>query len=267
MEHVAGTVPRVGIVGTGLTGSLAASRIAAAGFSLSVFDRRREALRAFADRCAIASSARAVAEGCDVIGVCVDDDEQVVDVVSGVDGLLAGAAPGATISVHSTIHPATCEVLARVAATQGVKLVDAPIVAEVDGSGCARTSLAVGGDAVSLVGCSSVFRAIADRVVYFGRIGSGMSAALLSNMLSTAEVALRHDAMALATELGLDEETMASLVSRVPVDAQSQHLQKAVGIGRRVVREFEADDSQLSSAAARGLVALAAPDAPSSSTR
>ena len=60
-----------------------------------------------------------------MIGVCVRDDADVRAVCAGDDGLLAGAAAGSVIAIHSTILPSTVRELGAVAAQRGVGVLDA----------------------------------------------------------------------------------------------------------------------------------------------
>jgi 3-hydroxyisobutyrate dehydrogenase-like beta-hydroxyacid dehydrogenase len=83
---------RAGFIGLGNIGKPMAKRLVAAGLPTTVHDVARSAV----DELMVAgargaSSARAVAEAADVVGVCVRDDADVNTVVHGADGILAGA--------------------------------------------------------------------------------------------------------------------------------------------------------------------------------
>ncbi|HEX5586471.1 MAG TPA: NAD(P)-binding domain-containing protein, partial [Acidimicrobiia bacterium] len=250
-EHALSAPPRVGIVGVGALGAAVARRVADAGLPLAVFDSRAGALEEFVDVATLTLSARELAATSDIVGICVCDDEQVLDVVAGFDGLLDGARPGTVICVHGTMHPATCDVLARVAARHGVDLVDAPVM--VDSRVVEPTyTVAVGGSSETFEQCSAFFRAFAHDVVPTGPVGSAMTAALVHAMSTAAHQALDHDAARVAAALGLDDAVTEGLFGAgVPVGRDPQ-TQKDVGIARRVVGEQEPSDSLLSLAAARG---------------
>src|SRR4029450_12935268 len=89
-----------------------ARRRVAGGLETTVFDVMEAPLEELAREGAKAArSPRELAVRADVIGVCVRDDADVRAVLGGEDGLLAGAAPGSVIALHSTILPSTvCEV-------------------------------------------------------------------------------------------------------------------------------------------------------------
>ena len=103
-----------------------AARLCAGGLPTTVHDLAPDAVAALvAAGAARAGSARAVGAAADVIGVCVRDDADVMAVVLGPDGLLAGARPGTVIAIHSTILPRTVRELAATAGEHGVAVVDA----------------------------------------------------------------------------------------------------------------------------------------------
>jgi 3-hydroxyisobutyrate dehydrogenase-like beta-hydroxyacid dehydrogenase len=90
--------------------------------------RRSATLLPFADTPAKrAASPADLAADSDLVCVCVVDDADVEEVVTGAHGVLAGLRRGGVIAVHSTVHPDTCHRLADRARTHGVALVDAPV--------------------------------------------------------------------------------------------------------------------------------------------
>lgn len=119
---------KVGFIGLGTQGKYLAVNLAEAGHDLMVHDLRREPLEALAAVGArVARSAKEVGAHAEVVEICVLNDAQVEEVVAGPEGVLAGAAAGTIIAVHSTIEPATIARLAALAATREVELIDVPV--------------------------------------------------------------------------------------------------------------------------------------------
>ena len=94
-----------GFIGLGNIGRPMAARLADWPGGLWVYDVD-PAATAVLERAGahVAPSPRDVAAHAGVISVMVRDDEQVRSVITGPDGVLAGAAPGTVIAVHSTIR-------------------------------------------------------------------------------------------------------------------------------------------------------------------
>ena len=108
----AGQVGPVGFIGLGAIGAPIARHLLGRPGGLVVCDVSSEAVAPFVDEgAAAATSPREVGERCSVVSVMVRDDDQVRSVVTGPDGIAAGAAPGTVIAIHSTIRPETALVM------------------------------------------------------------------------------------------------------------------------------------------------------------
>jgi 3-hydroxyisobutyrate dehydrogenase len=119
---------RVGLIGLGVLGQPLVTRLVSAGLVPAVFDIDPTAVRrAAANGGAPSGSAAEVAQRSDVSLVCVRTDVECREVVSGPNGLLAGASAGDRIILLATVHPDTATDLATVAAGHGVPVLDAPL--------------------------------------------------------------------------------------------------------------------------------------------
>src|SRR5277367_1352945 len=108
---------KAGFIGLGQQGKHLAINLAQAGHDLMVYDVRREPLEELARAGAtIADSPKAIGRHAEVTSICVLDDAQLDDVVLGPEGVLAAAAPGSVIVVHSTVEPSSIEKIAAAAA-------------------------------------------------------------------------------------------------------------------------------------------------------
>jgi 3-hydroxyisobutyrate dehydrogenase-like beta-hydroxyacid dehydrogenase len=184
-------------------------KLPAAGLETTVFDIAAEPVKELvAGGAKAASSAREVAAASDVVGVCVQTDEQVRSVVLGEDGLLAGAKPGLAIAIHSTVSPATVQFLSELAAKQGVVVLDASV------SGNTRAAdpmfkLFVGGEAEQVAKIRPYLEAIAaDRVIHAGALGRGSTAKICLNLITYLQWTAAFEANLLARAAGLSQEML-----------------------------------------------------------
>jgi 3-hydroxyisobutyrate dehydrogenase len=176
---------RAGFVGLGSIGRPMARRLCSGGLATTVFDLVPSAVdELVAAGAARADSARAVAAAADVIGVCVRDDADVQAVVLGDDGLLAGAAPGTVIAIHSTILPRTVRELGATAAARRVSVVDACVTGGPMGAEQGRLTYMVGGDAADVERCRPVFATAARAIVHTGVLGTGAATKLCNNLMT-----------------------------------------------------------------------------------
>ena len=97
-------------------GAPMARNIARAGFDLTVFDLREEALASLeAVGARRAGSVAALAASVDVVGTCVLYDAQVREIFLADDGIIANARPGLVALIHSTVYPSTVVEIANAA--------------------------------------------------------------------------------------------------------------------------------------------------------
>lgn len=181
-----------------------ARRLCAGGLPTTVYDLVPAAVdELVAAGAARADSARAVAAASDVVGVCVRDDADVTAVVLGDDGLLAGAASGLVIAIHSTILPRTVRELGAAAAERGVSVVDACVTGGPTGAEQGRLTYMVGGEAADLERCRPVFATAARAIVHTGPLGTGAATKLCNNLMTYLGFLAAFEATTLAREAGL----------------------------------------------------------------
>lgn len=193
--------PRIGFIGLGRMGQPMCSHILQAGFPLTVFDLKADAMQAVVALGAKpAASASELARASDIILVMVDDDAQVRRVVN---DALPGAAPGAVIAVCSSIHPDTCRDLARECAKRGVGFVDAPVARGQRGAQAAELTVFAGGAAADIEKCRPVFAAYARAILYMGEVGAGQVTKTCNNLMHWAEIVACHETLTLGARLGI----------------------------------------------------------------
>ncbi|MDP2626992.1 MAG: NAD(P)-binding domain-containing protein [Candidatus Rokubacteria bacterium] len=119
--------PRVGLIGLGGMGRGIAQNLLKNDYPAAVLDIRPEPVRDSAAQGAIpcASSAEVGAHS-DIVMLIPFSYTDVRSILLE-DGLLAALAPGSTIVVMATVGPAEAREVARLAAEQGVRTLDAPV--------------------------------------------------------------------------------------------------------------------------------------------
>ena len=204
---------KIGFIGLGTQGKYLAVNLAQAGHDLMVHDLRREPLEALAECGAtIASSAAAVGRHGEVVEICVLDDAQVEAVVAGPDGVLAGAAPGTVIAVHSTVDPATIARLAAIAAAREVELIDAPVSGSESGARNKTMSYMVGGSARAFAKCRPLFETSGSNITHTGGLGTGIRAKLAHQLIICVNILAAAEGMRLGVEAGVAPEILQKIV-------------------------------------------------------
>ncbi|MDO3646920.1 NAD(P)-dependent oxidoreductase [Nocardia mangyaensis] len=211
---------RVGFIGLGSQGAPMAQRIVAAGYRTTLWARRPATLEPFAETAAeVARTPRLLAQASDLVCLCVGNDADIRDVLTGEDGVLAGLASGAIVAVHSTIHPDTCRELAEVAAAQGVTVIDAAVSGGAPAVAQGRLLVMAGGPAEAIDRCRPVFDTYADPVVHLGEVGAGQVTKLLNNLLFTANLATAASTLGLGRDLGVDQARLGEVIAHGSADS------------------------------------------------
>jgi 3-hydroxyisobutyrate dehydrogenase-like beta-hydroxyacid dehydrogenase len=197
---------RAGFLGLGDIGLPMAKRLAAA-LPTTVFDLVPARI-AECDGARAAASPREVAAASDILGVCVRNDDDVRAVMSGADGILAGAARGLVVAIHSTVQPATVEEMAALAKPQGVDVIDACITGGAGGAAQGTLTVMAGGDAAVVDRARPYFDCFAKKTVHTGPLGSGCKLKLCNNLMTYLAWTSIYEATILARAAGLSQDVL-----------------------------------------------------------
>lgn len=201
------TLPKietVGIAGWGRMGASMGRFLLQAGWSVSAFDPSEEARQDLAAAGADpAESVAALAAASDLILVVVVDDAQVDAVLGGDDGVLASARPGTVVAICASVHPETCQRLAKDAAGYGVHVIDCALVGGERGAEVGALRLMCGGDDDVVDACRPALAAFATDVCRIGGVGAGQVAKTANNMLLWSGIRASYEVMLLAREFGV----------------------------------------------------------------
>jgi 3-hydroxyisobutyrate dehydrogenase-like beta-hydroxyacid dehydrogenase len=198
---------RAGFIGLGNIGKPLASHLAPTGFETTVYDIADEPVREIEKTGAKAArSPRELAQNADVIGICVPEDRHVRAVMTGEDGILAGASPGTVVAIHSTVLPATVLELAREAAPRGVSLLDACVTGGEQRAAEGVVTYLVGGDEEVLAKARPFLDASSETVIHAGELGNGAKLKLCINVVTYLQFAAAYEGCKLAMATGLPTE-------------------------------------------------------------
>jgi 3-hydroxyisobutyrate dehydrogenase len=205
--RVSGTV---GYIGLGAMGGAMAGRLAESGFDLVVFDLSHAAVEAVVEKGASAAeSGAALAAACTHISICVPDDAAVMEVVSGDRGILDSCTAGATIAVHSTVHPDTVRDLSALAAERDVALFDAGVAGGATAAAEGNLSIMAG---VPEGGFTETARSVLDccggAVFEAGPVGAGMAMKVAFNIMTYFQQAAVSAAYQIVVGEGSDPEQL-----------------------------------------------------------
>lgn len=193
---------RIAFLGTGIMGAPMATRLAAAGFPVTAWNRSPEKLARLAGL-AVAPTARAAVERAEVV-VCMLSSGQVCDaVLLGPEGAVAAMAPGAVLVVMSSIPVGTARAQAAACAERGIAYVDAPVSGGERGAKDGTLAIMAGGDAAVVEALAPLFAPLG-RPTHVGPVGSGQLAKLANQLIVASSICAVAEALLLAERGGAD---------------------------------------------------------------
>lgn len=199
---------RVAVIGMGRMGAAMATRLAAAGFDLTVWNRTEGKAQQVATETGAEvapTAARAVA-GATVVVSSLADDAALNDTHTGPEGILAGIAPGTVVVETSTVDPGTITGLVPRYVEAGAHLLDSPVSGSVTLVQQGALTAMVGGDADALGIARPVLDALSKAAYHLGTSGSGATMKLAVNSLVHATNLAIAESLVLAERAGVERE-------------------------------------------------------------
>jgi 3-hydroxyisobutyrate dehydrogenase len=222
---------KLGFIGIGYMGRPIAQRLLEAGFQLTAYDRdRSKAQELIQYGGAVAESIAELSSGCDVLISCLPNDEIVLNVFNGADGVFAGARSGSLVIDMSTVYPETSKTLARLGAERSVDVLDVTMSGSTPIAEQGALVLFGGGARGSFDAAEAIFCAIARKYFYVGPSGSGAAMKLVVNSLLGIGMQAIAEAVALGEKAGLERNRLLDVLSQTAVVAPAHvgKLQRAM---------------------------------------
>jgi len=203
----------LGFIGLGNMGVPMASRLVDAGYRLTVFDVRREAVDALRAKGAQAATSPAeVASATETVLLSLPTPAIVREVALGAGGVISGSKVRTVIDL-STTGARMAREIAAVLAEKGIVAVDSPVSGGVAG--------AIAGTLAVMVACPQArFADLQPMLAVFGKVffigeqpGMGQTMKLANNLLSATATAATAEAIVFGVKSGLDPTVMCDVIN------------------------------------------------------
>lgn len=203
----------LGIIGLGRMGMTAAKKYVEAGYEVYGHDRREEAIEqftAFGGR--HLGSCREVTEKSGKVIIYVLNDQQVIDVVTGSDGILAGHHEDTGVICMSTIDRGNLEMIAQRCADESVGFIDCPVTGGPQRIAPGTLTLIAAGAKAFLEECRRILE-VQGNIVYIGETpGLGQAVKHCNQLLVGTTQAATMEVITLARKSGLDPKVVCDVV-------------------------------------------------------
>jgi 2-hydroxy-3-oxopropionate reductase len=196
---------RIGFIGLGTMGSPMARRLLNAGYPVTVWARRREAVAPLAAAGATAADSPAdVAAHADIIMTMVTDTKAVEDVVLGERGIARNVRAGSLVVDHSTIAPDGAKRIASALTPHDVEMLDAPVSGGSAAAEAGTLAVMIGGSKAAVERVTPMLSSYAKTIVHVGESGAGQVTKACNQICTIVNMVGAAEAMLLAERAGVD---------------------------------------------------------------
>ncbi len=205
----------IGVIGAGSMGMAIALNLQDKGYQVAIRDIRPEIENSARNSgLTVRSSPAEIAAHADFIIIMVVNAKQTTEVLFGDHGVTSSGNAGKTILLCPTIAPEETEAIAQRLKEAGYDVLDGPVSGGPVRARDGTMSLMLAGAASVITRHDAVLNAISSRLFRLGeRIGDGARYKLVNNLVAGMNLIASSSAVALGMRMGLDPQTLVSLMS------------------------------------------------------
>ena len=207
---------RVAFIGLGVMGYPMAGHLARAGFATTVFNRTATRAKRWCEAYPgqRAATPAAAAAGADIVFVCVGNDDDVREVMTGAGGVIEGVRAGAIVVDHTTASAKLARELAGEFAKFEVGFLDAPVSGGQAGAENGQLSVMMGGEPAHFEVARPAIDSYAKAVTLIGPSGSGQLAKMVNQVCIAGVVQGLAEGLAFAKRAGLDPARLIAAIGQ-----------------------------------------------------
>nr|WP_321461188.1 NAD(P)-dependent oxidoreductase [uncultured Vibrio sp.] len=196
----------VAFIGLGVMGFPMAGHLATAGYNTKVFNRTESKAKLWAQEFSgeYQPTPRLAATNCDIVFLCVGNDDDVRSVVYGEDGVLASMVPGSVLVDHTTTSAELAEELAKVCIEKGISFIDAPVSGGQAGAENAALTIMCGGEQTVFDRVEPVMKSYANQSTLMGKNGQGQRCKMVNQICIAGVLKGLSEGLLLAKKAGLN---------------------------------------------------------------
>lgn len=202
----------VAFIGLGVMGYPMAGYLSKAGYSTKVYNRTYAKAQKWQEEYQgqACETPRLAAEGCDIVFVCVGNDDDVRSVVYGEDGILAGMKAGAILVDHTTTSANLAVELAEAAKQVDNTFIDAPVSGGQAGAENGVLTIMCGGEQAIFEQVAPIMDVYAKQATLLGENGQGQRCKMVNQICIAGVLQGLSEAIQLAQKSGLDIEQVVN---------------------------------------------------------
>jgi 3-hydroxyisobutyrate dehydrogenase-like beta-hydroxyacid dehydrogenase len=205
-----------GFIGLGVMGFPMANHLYNGGHKVRVCNRSEEKSRKWVNLTGgnYFLTPEEVAEGCDVVFLCVGNDEDVRSVVTGEDGLLKSLKPDSIIVDHTTTSATLAQEMSSKCLNQGISFIDAPLSGGQIGAESGKLTVMAGGDINAFNKIEELLSLYSKFVRHMGNSGAGQLTKMVNQICIASLIQGLAEGINFSEKAGLDTKEVVEVISK-----------------------------------------------------
>ena len=204
----------IGFIGLGIMGGHMASHLSNNGYNLSVFNRSKEKSEKWITqntKAKVCFSIKDVATDCDIIILCVGNDNDVRQIVNEIKTLIR---PGTVVIDHTTTSAKLAKEMNKILAEQGSYFLDAPVSGGEAGAQQGTLSVMVGGDEKIYMSIKNVLDSYSKFSKFMGPSGFGQLTKMVNQICIAGLIQSLAEGLHFAKKSNLEVKDVIEVISK-----------------------------------------------------
>ena len=207
---------KIGFVGLGVMGYPMAGWLSKAGHAVTVYNRTVTVAEKWKAEFVgdIANTPGEAAENADIVFICVGNDNDVLAVTMGGEGILSMIKPGSILVDHTTTSANLARNLGHEAMQRQCGFIDAPVSGGQQGAEGGQLTVMCGGSENDFSKIESVVGCFSKAVTLMGPTGSGQLCKMVNQICIAGLVQGLAEGLNFAHRAGLDAHQVVDVISK-----------------------------------------------------
>ena len=207
---------KIAFIGLGVMGFPMAGHLANTGHDVTVFNRTTEKALLWVKTYpgSTASTPADAANGCDMVFICVGNDDDLRAVVLGDVGALAGMKPNSILVDHTTASAEIARELHAACLQKSIGFIDAPVSGGQQGAENGQLTIMCGGNEDTYEKAVPVMNCYAKKTCLLGPAGSGQLTKMVNQVCIAGLIQGLAEGLQFAKNAGLDVHKVVEVISQ-----------------------------------------------------
>ena len=207
---------RKGFIGLGVMGSAMAAHIANKFSNVVVYNRTSDKANSWVKENGgeVVSNAAQVGELCEQVFLCVGNDEDVKNLISGEEGILKTMKRGGVIVDHTTISADVSIELSKLCSKQEIGFIDAPVSGGQAGAESGMLTIMAGGEKEYFDAVKGTLECYSKFIKLMGPSGSGQLTKMVNQICIAGLIQSLSEGLNFSEKVGLNTKEVVEVISK-----------------------------------------------------